>query len=75
MTHILQQEPPQHSTHLIVKKAIQRGDVIIFQYKKDLLLDNITEVSVDVTDAETEPGLMKGWCVVSWEDKALSAGI
>lgn len=71
MTHLLTAtKPPEQSTHLIVKKAIQKGDTVIFQWAD---ADNKPyEDSVSVTNVQTEPGMMKGWCVISWESNGVT---
>lgn len=79
MTHILQQVPPVNATHLLVKKAINKGDTIIFQWEMTEKVDAINreepapivtrETSITATNVETDTGLMKGWCIISWENK------
>lgn len=60
MTHLLQQEFPQQS-FLLVKAAINVNDRLIFQ------AEGHPETEVIVTDVKDQPGLMKGWKVVSWK--------
>lgn len=70
MTIILEQQPPTFN-HLIVKRAIQRGDRVIFQWEDEVSPDDhntaLYEKEIIVDDVQTEPGLMKGWCCISWE--------
>lgn len=69
MTHIIEQQPPS-TNHLIVKRPIQRGDRVIFQWDVTTAPAGPVESQeheVTITNAQTEPGLMKGWCVISWD--------
>ncbi len=59
MTHILSIEFPQES-FILVKKPINVHDRLIFQN------DTQPETEVTVIDVKDQPGLMKGWKIVSW---------
>lgn len=73
MTHIIPcNEIPVHENHQLIKKAIQKGDKVVFQTMTELF-DKVEEKEVVVTNVQTEPGLMKGWCIISWASPALVA--
>lgn len=62
MTHIITTDFPKES-FILVKKPINVGDRLIFQN------DHEPETEVTITDVKDQPGLMKGWKVVSWRDE------
>lgn len=64
MTHIITEEFPKENFKL-VKKSIQRGDKVIFQFQEN---GSPMEAEVVITDVKDQPGLMKGWRVISWEN-------
>lgn len=66
MTHIIPCEKlPVDQNHQLIKKSIQKGDTVVFQTITELF-DKVKESSVTVSNVQTEPGLMKGWCIISW---------
>ncbi len=44
----------------LVKKPVQPGDRVVFQTLEQ-------ELTVITKTVQTEPGLMKGWAMVTWE--------
>ncbi len=59
MTHIITKEFPTES-FIIIKAPINDHDRLIFQN------DTQPETEVTVTGVQDQPGLMKGFKVVSW---------
>ncbi len=63
MTHLLLREFPKDEQFIICRNPINVNDRIIFQNEPD------PEVEVIVVNVKDQPGLMKGWKVVSWRNE------
>lgn len=59
-THIVTTLDIPTANAALVRKPVQPGDRLIFQTEAD-------ELTVTATQVQTEPGLMKGWVMATWE--------
>lgn len=66
-THIVTVVDLPKNNAALIRKPVQRGDRVVFQ-------NETAELETIADEVQTEPGLMKGWAMLTWKQKEVNNG-